>query len=69
MMLRMYIGAVLIESVPLFYEGLASCSERQDFQERLARELAQKHMTKIKASGREPVFFVDGVRSTMNADH
>ena len=62
----MYIGNILIVSVPLEYEGLLTCDDRQQLQEKIAAELILKHTGKIILTRERPEFFVDGVGSKMN---
>ena len=59
----MYIGGILISYMPINYEGLLTCDDRQSLQERMAGELIQKHRGKIRMSLQMPEFFVEGVKS------
>lgn len=66
MQLAMYISNILIACIPLEYEGLLSCSDKQELQEKIAAELTVKHNGKISLVDERPQFFVEGVESKMN---
>jgi hypothetical protein len=65
MYLKMYLDKVLLDQALIEYEGLLTCSERQEHQERLATELAMKHAKKIKQSNTVPMFAIV-VQSQLN---
>lgn len=66
MVLKMFISNIFIEAVPIEYEGLQTCEERQRYQEKIAGDLMQKHSYKIRMAREMPVIYIEGVESKMN---
>lgn len=66
MWLQMIIGRKLIDQIEIYYEGMVTCAEREEYQQRVAQELNQKHLDKVKFSNEKPVFLVIGQQSKLN---
>jgi hypothetical protein len=66
MRLNVYLCNILLASVPVEYDGLVSCEERQKYHERLAAELLEAHVDKLEQTREQPLFIVEGVTSKMN---
>ena len=62
----MYINKILVSSRSLEYEGLITCEDREQLQEKIATELILKHREKIKLTGVKAEIYVDSVVSKMN---
>jgi hypothetical protein len=66
MWLKMYIGKIFVDRYKLDYTEMITSTEIQQYQERIACELYQKHIGNIRQSDPKPEFFVEGVKSKMN---
>ncbi len=66
MHLNMYIDDVLIESIPVNFNGLKSCLERQNYLNNLAAKFTKTHLPKIIHTRHWPEFYLEGVASKMN---
>jgi len=66
MLLNMYIDDVLIESIPIKFDGLKTVEQRQRYLENLSAKLLHRHLGKIIHTRFWPEFFVEGVASKIN---
>lgn len=63
MTIKMLLDGLLIEQVEIFFDGLNTLSEREDYLKKLSDGLYRKHFKKINLIDREPEFFLDNVQS------
>jgi hypothetical protein len=66
MILKMYIGKLLVDECELIYKGLESTMDRQNHQELLASDMYWRNYRRIRAIGLVADFYIEGVQSKMN---
>ena len=66
MLLKMYIGRVLVDQTTIEYEGMHTATERQQHGESIALDMYLRHYRRIRTAHEIPVFFIDRVPSRMN---
>ncbi|MDB5211567.1 MAG: hypothetical protein JWQ30_2394 [Sediminibacterium sp.] len=67
MWLQMIIGKMVIDQCAIEYDGLLTCTERQQYQERAAVEMKNKNIRQVKLAMKEPEFYVIGQASRINS--